>query len=376
MKKIVFIVMVISLMLSGCGTSLTMKPSVPEQPESSSSTAVEKEIGYAGAINENLDIHMNLKFQEDRITGSYYYGTVRIDLPLKGSVDATGRLNLIEYDANGEPTGTFTGMFVSADRIEGVWSNEKIRHLNKSRMLYPFYMTEQTVSGQDKTKTISSKNQALWDGEWNKIKSTDGTVQENVSIDISFATLNSFWFELHTRGQISRVSGIALFTEDGAVFTDSKGRKIDFRLRDGILTIDANKEILEDIVANFAGNYIRHETEVVPRTFKELGVFLTDAQERRFSVLVGEYYEQFSRAFQLTDEVAKDSSGVRVTIGYLRGLRSHTGGIIMVAPGDIMWAAVVVEDKVLYFTNDTNSVEPPETIRYWKPRDKEFLRIP
>lgn len=362
-------------MLTGCGTKPKADNAVAQPTDDNTATAQNvKEINYVGAISENLEIHMRLKFQDEKISGNYYYGTVRVDLPLTGIIDKTRKIELIEYDANGKPTGTFKGIFVADDRIEGVWSNDKLKYFNKSKTLYPFYLVQETQNENLKRSRPLDKNKSVWEGEWNKDKSSRFA---NAGIDIKFATDKSFWFDLNVfnAGNSGRISGMALIKEDSAIFDDGNGGKITFAPQSGKLQVTATKEVAgySGLGVDFGGVYAKGELEALRRTFKEMGVFHNDTQEQKFKDMVGNYYDQFIASFQLSDHVLEDEAGVKVSIGYVRGLRSYMGGIIMVAPDDTMWAAVISGDKVIYFTNYHQSVEPPETIRYWKPRDKEMV---
>jgi len=265
LKHVVMMMIVVILALSGCGTNQRALSDGAKGIENSSAviSQTEEEISYVGAMKDNIDIHMRLRIQDDIITGSYYYGTVRVDLPLSGTIDKARQVEIIEYDANGKSTGTFMGRFVSEDRLEGVWNNEKIKYFSKGRNVYPFYMEKENESGDTKQKTLGGKNKALWEGNWNRINSDRSA---NSGVEISFATNNSFWFELHGQnaGQTSRITGVAVIKEVGAVFTDSKGVEITFILQDGRLTITTTKDKSGDGNIDLNGSYAREVPAPVP----------------------------------------------------------------------------------------------------------------
>jgi hypothetical protein len=86
---------------------------------------VERE--FAGTINKTIRIKMQLckmRFQqsENEICGSYFYEKVGKEIVLNGTLNGQ-QITLREYDKNGKQTGTFKGRFVSADVIEGIWTN-------------------------------------------------------------------------------------------------------------------------------------------------------------------------------------------------------------------------------------------------------------
>ena len=77
---------------------------------------------FSGAINRTIRIRMTLAQDGKTLKGSYYYVKVGKPISLSGSINGQ-QFTLKEYDENGSNTGTFSGRFVTADTIEGSWSN-------------------------------------------------------------------------------------------------------------------------------------------------------------------------------------------------------------------------------------------------------------
>jgi hypothetical protein len=89
------------------------------------SQQIERE--FAGTINKTIRIKMQLakpRFQtyENEIRGDYIYEKVGKPIVLAGTLNGQ-QITLREYDDSGKQTGTFKGRFVSADVIEGTWTN-------------------------------------------------------------------------------------------------------------------------------------------------------------------------------------------------------------------------------------------------------------
>src|ERR1051326_1930590 len=61
---------------------------------------------YRGSVGGS-NFQMRLSVHGTNVTGAYSYDTVGEDIKLTGSLDAQGKLNLIESDARGKPSGRF-----------------------------------------------------------------------------------------------------------------------------------------------------------------------------------------------------------------------------------------------------------------------------
>ncbi len=103
---------------------------------------------------------------------------------------------------------------------------------------------------------------------------------------------------------------------------------------------------------------------------RRAGVFANATQERAFNKLVGPHREAFEDCFQLISEAADlDGFGARVRSGGVRGLFTSMEGIIMVNDRGQVWAAVIDNQVVRYFTNvDEWRAKLPKTIEKWRER--------
>ncbi len=77
---------------------------------------------YVGAMNNSIRIRMKLAQNGKQISGSYIYEKIGKPLQLRGTVSGQ-QITLTETDASGNHTGTFKARFVTADLIEGSWTN-------------------------------------------------------------------------------------------------------------------------------------------------------------------------------------------------------------------------------------------------------------
>ncbi|MFP5211890.1 MAG: hypothetical protein ACLGPL_00785, partial [Acidobacteriota bacterium] len=104
-----------------CKTSMAGRYA-KEKPRETGIAVPSGPLSLTGTINQNLKVKMSLKVDGSSLSGSYFYERHKIDIRLDGSVDGEGNVTMKEYDAKGNQTGLFKGKFVSAQKIEGVWT--------------------------------------------------------------------------------------------------------------------------------------------------------------------------------------------------------------------------------------------------------------
>src|SRR5262249_27484958 len=73
-----------------------------------------RELMLAGTLDGRLGIHMTLKIDAGRATGSYSYDRYRKPIPLRGSLGENASLLLDELDARGGLVAQFRGTLDSA----------------------------------------------------------------------------------------------------------------------------------------------------------------------------------------------------------------------------------------------------------------------
>jgi hypothetical protein len=103
-----------------------------------------------------------------------------------------------------------------------------------------------------------------------------------------------------------------------------------------------------------------------------MGVFEYKAQLIEFKKLVGKDYEAFLDRFHMvTNMEVVDDFEATVTPGGVRGLFSVMEGVVMVTWDGKIWAAILVDGKVKYYTNVEEYINKlPKTIEQWLPTDE------
>jgi hypothetical protein len=80
--------------------------------------------GYHGNV-AGQEAYLRLQRTGEALAGRYFYAKVGVDLPLSGTIDASGGVQLIEGDPK-KPSGRFKGTCSSRGEVlDGAWSNEK-----------------------------------------------------------------------------------------------------------------------------------------------------------------------------------------------------------------------------------------------------------
>lgn len=131
----------------------------------------------------------------------------------------------------------------------------------------------------------------------------------------------------------------------------------------------------------YEGNY--KNALLLPKTGKEeknmvdFGVFTSPQQDSIFKSLTGSKYDLFINSTQqVSEEDDHDSMNVKVYASGVNGLYTIMENIIMIDAENHIWAAVIDDEKVYYFTNTkqfTNSL--PKTIDTWRQRFKGYKII-
>jgi len=108
-----------------------------------------------------------------------------------------------------------------------------------------------------------------------------------------------------------------------------------------------------------------------------LGIFKNSAEDSVFRALVKNDYSLFVNSTQMVSEDEDlDSLHSRVTSAGVRGLYTQMENIIMIDTAKHIWAAVIDDGKVNYYSNHLDFLEKlPRSIEHWRERFKEYRVI-
>lgn len=218
----------------------------------------------------------------------------------------------------------------------------------------------------------------IWLGKRSTLNRQNKSVLEMTEIKNDSIKFSLFASSGANTGELD---GFAIVNQTTATFLDiSEGDTclITFKLRS-----DSSISVLQKLGTCFAGmgvyytgEYINNEK--IPKNPKsvslmDLDVFVNKSQDSIFRNLVGADYALFVNSTQLSKEVDDlDSLNAYVQSAGVRGLFTIMENIIMIDSANNIWAAVIDNNKVYYYTNATIFKDKlPKTIEIWRERFKE-----
>lgn len=328
---------------------------VPKQDK----LTIDDEKTLIGSINDNLPIHMKLAFKEGNITGSYYYDKYKNDINLAGSMDSEGNINLTEKNPEGEVTGYFSGWMSKQNRFVGIWVDKEGKNkfpFNLNRANEPYL----NLRTQD------------WIGTWERLNETKFAFAH-----LNIASIQEGQFNFTLDAGNGANSGIiegqtALVKQDFGIWKNNETTFIFLLTEDGYLYVDAtNPTYYAGAGVSFKGLYRKGHQEPKEYNLVDLKILKNSNQEETFKKLVGSDYEGFMDTLQIINE-EKDLDGFGATAisGGVRGLFTIREVFIMFDGKDHIWAALLNDDQLNYYTNSNETQSLPKTLENWKSRFK------
>ena len=210
-------------------------------------------------------------------------------------------------------------------------------------------------------------------GKWTEVETTSIygqwlTIQEITDVGFKF-DLNAI-----SGAHTGEINGFAKFIQDVALFkSDENNCQLEF------IPLDSESIKIETsgdcwyyggMGISFGGKFLRgiHEKTL---SLIDWEILKTKAEDQAFRKLVGKEYKDFVERFQLSNEDNKDLDGLgtRVVTGGVRGMFTYMEAILMDGPGDKIYAAMLKDERVEYFTNDKAYARRlPKTIDAWRQR--------
>jgi len=318
---------------------------------------------FIGTVG-NSEIHMNVSTDSNRkVIGTYYYDAFQKDIMIDGTISSDDSINLTEYDEYGHFRARFCGVFVSPDRIEGVWIDGKKGSIDELPLQVTLYKPD--------APPLSSVNiNHSWQGRYLR----QNGVFSPSTIDISYNTGDSFYFSMksasgsHTGG----VSGVALIKGNSAIFNDGRKGTLTFELDGQKIKIKQSYEMYYygGMGVGFSGEYVGQNEKLKDVSDIDF-TFLNSVQKDTFKSLVQEHYLAFQKTAQFTFPTEDlDNFGAHAYSMAIRGLFTEVESIIMYRDDNKFWAAVIEGNNVYYFTNTNRTKALPRTIEKWRERFK------
>jgi hypothetical protein len=229
------------------------------------------------------------------------------------------------------------------------------------------------------TKSISDDK---WLGKWERQDHNNQGTLIIKSVKKHFAEFELMAFSGANDGSIE---GKAKINNRTATLYQSNADEsclISFKLlSDKIISIEQKSGNCQTgLNVTYSGEYKneKHSTKAKEKiTLKKLGVFETNDEDAAFETLVGKNYQLFVNSTQIQiEEDDLDKLNTKVTSSAIRGLYTIMENIIMIDSSKNIWAAVIDDNKIYYFTNRLDyKTKLPRTIENWRNRFKDYKVI-
>jgi hypothetical protein len=325
---------------------------------------------------------MQLEIAGSQVTGSYYYEKHKVPIALSGTLDERRQLRLEERSADGKVTGTFSGRFVSDNRVEGTWVTAD------GTKAFSFVLDRAGDNdSQPALRLPTAVSAGGWAGTWTR---EDKRGLDGAEVTIKGATGQSFDFDIlaNSGGHTGEIEGHALINEEKARFAEKTGSgagvthdcMVDFVLRSKAIEISTNGCAgYGGIGVVFDGSYLRAKPKAAEPTLKGLDEAWTAENDRAFAQLAGKDYAHFAETCELITRADDlDGFGAKARACGVRGMYTIMESIIMTTASGKIYAAVIDSEgdeknwKVLYFTNDPRYAGTlPKTIDEWREHFRE-----
>jgi hypothetical protein len=245
-------------------------------------------------------------------------------------------------------------------------SDGSSRNENKTDNIQPDAIKKRTASNS-------------WLGKWERL-----IWKNDASFEVKNIKSDSIEFALFafSGGHMGEIEGMAIVNDNLAIFShtdESDTCRIHFKLiGDSVITIDQKQgSCFAGMAVTYDGVYkkptVQQETGTT-ETLTSLGIFKNEKEDSTFKSLVGDDYSIFLNSTQLTSE-DEDLDGLNATVrsSGVRGLFTFMENIIMIDAASNIWAAVIDDNKIYYYTNTKEYKESiPKTIQHWRERFKDY----
>jgi len=246
--------------------------------------------------------------------------------------------------------------------------------------LFIFTLLISCTSDQETLVENTPVNNKAWLGEWerqDRLNEATLTIENIVNDTIFFTMVAS------SGGHTGEIEGHAVIKDEQGLFSEGIGEDnctLEFQISgDSIITVNQKEgDCFTGVGVTYSGRYKNSKfIKNIPREKTDLvrlGVLENYHQDSVFRKLVGEYYDAFLNSTQLTSEDTDlDHLNTRVVSSGVRGLFTYMENIVMMDSADNIWAAVINDKKILYFTNRSDFTRKlPNTIIQWKENFKDY----
>jgi hypothetical protein len=231
------------------------------------------------------------------------------------------------------------------------------------------------------TKVIAATptNNSRWIGNWDRRE-----WQAGASLEVKSIKNDSLIFSLSSSdgGHTGEIEGSAYVKGNEAVFKSSEieGCKLVMRISgDSVINITDENTCngYGGIGVGFSGKFVNQK--LLPKEKKQTLIslnILTEQQNAIFAPLVDTNYQRFVDCTEMIEDRSDKKTeefGAKVFCSGVRGLYTYMEYIIMIDDQNHIWAAVINNQKVFYYTNSKDYINKlPNTIEEWRTGFKDY----
>ncbi|MGA9288154.1 MAG: hypothetical protein WBV93_07340 [Anaerobacillus sp.] len=254
------------------------------------------------------------------------------------------------------------------DEVEAEEENAAVKEKEEESMQQD--ETEEVAVDQNKEEESdqgSTSAEMNWEGEWSR-----NLLNATGHLEITNVVENGFHFMLDVvaGANTGTMEGEADRVGETATWSDAESDcELSFTLTDSQVKMEQNDacQYWGGAGTFFDGDYEKGEVSI-QTDLVEQGV-LEESEDALLRNVVGEKYDLYlNNMSSYSEKEDQDGLGTRVVVGFIRGIASTNGGIIMVNEEHVYAAVTDSENGViLYHTNDpTYKQKLPDTIAEWK----------
>ncbi|MFZ5987577.1 MAG: hypothetical protein ACOYWZ_10705 [Bacillota bacterium] len=327
---------------------------------------------FTGAIG-NAKIHAKFDVSGNQVSGVYYYDKYKTNINLKGYIrDDLKDFQTISLTEDTNEGGNIQGLFRTKDYIQGFWRDRE--------HIYPMYLIREGSNINPPKQT--EKDAMRFEGQWTgKGSGYFGGSQADIKVlfdDLIFYDLSAFngthSGALGSFGIISNNVAKTIFNDK----TDDENQEnvfFEFKLGDDELYLNSNMYSYScGAGVGFDAAYKKGKVDISMPSALQVGIVNTNEQDELFKRLVGEEYGTFIQYTQGVNysEVVLDGKKANAGESLLRGMYGYCYYIVS---DEHIYAAVIAEDSINYYTNDKNYADKlPQPMAQWA-ADKDSLKI-
>jgi hypothetical protein len=211
-----------------------------------------------------------------------------------------------------------------------------------------------------------------------------GEWQAGASLEVKSVKNDSLIFSLNSSdgGHVGEIEGRAYIKGNEAIFISSevKGCKLIMHISgDSVINITDENTCngYGGMGVGFSGKFVNQK--FLPKEKKETLItlkILTEQQDAVFKPLVDTNYQHFVDCTELINDrsdIKTEEFGAKVISSGVRGLYTYMEYIIMIDQQNQIWAAVINDQKVFYYTSSKDYINKlPNTIEEWRDNFKDY----